>query len=136
MKSERGSDEIFGLPPQMKLNPSYRLAAARSRSRSDNALRCHSLRSRRFATPRSGISSRSDFIPRKMVGFTTQLCCSVPSGLPNCARGSLAYRFAIPPFSNPTDITVLHHEKKQVEDLLFFVVEMVGFEPMTPTLRT
>ena len=27
------------------------LAAARSRSRSDNALRCHSLRSRRFATP-------------------------------------------------------------------------------------
>ena len=28
------------------------LAAARSRSRSDNALRCHSLRSRRFATPR------------------------------------------------------------------------------------
>ena len=23
MKSERGSDEIFGVPPQMKLNPSY-----------------------------------------------------------------------------------------------------------------
>ena len=40
MKSERSSDEIFGVPPQMKLNPSY-------------------------LTPRSGISSRSDFIPRK-----------------------------------------------------------------------
>ena len=23
MKSEQGSDEIFGVPPQMKLNPSY-----------------------------------------------------------------------------------------------------------------
>ena len=23
MKSERGSDEIFGVPPQMKLNPSF-----------------------------------------------------------------------------------------------------------------
>ncbi|MBR5869776.1 MAG: hypothetical protein IKZ09_01945, partial [Clostridia bacterium] len=33
------SDEIFGVPPQMKLNPSY-------------------------LSPRSGISSRSDFIPR------------------------------------------------------------------------
>ena len=67
MKSERGSDEIFSVPPQMKLNPSYRLAAARSRSRYDNALRCHSLRSRRFATPRSGISSRSDFIHRRWI---------------------------------------------------------------------
>ena len=39
---------------QMKSNPPPRLAAARSRSRSDNAQRCHSLRSRRFATREAG----------------------------------------------------------------------------------
>ena len=38
--------------PSCPVGRDTRLATARSRSRSDNALRCHSLRSRRFATPR------------------------------------------------------------------------------------
>ena len=38
--------------PSCPVGHDTRLATARSRSRSDNALRCHSLRSRRFATPR------------------------------------------------------------------------------------
>ena len=42
MKSEWDSDEIFGVPPQMKLNPSY-------------------------ISPRSGISSRSDFIHQRWI---------------------------------------------------------------------
>ena len=42
MKSSRCSDEIFGVPTQMKLNPPY-------------------------FSPRSGISSRSDFIHRRWI---------------------------------------------------------------------
>jgi len=35
MKSERSSDEIFGVPPQMKLNPPLHPAARQISSRSD-----------------------------------------------------------------------------------------------------
>ena len=42
MKSELGSDEIFGVPPLMKLNPP-------------------------LLSPRSGISSRSDFIHQRWI---------------------------------------------------------------------
>ena len=50
MKSERSSDEIFGVPPQMKSKP-----AASDKLNPP------------YLSPRSGISSRSDFIHRRWI---------------------------------------------------------------------
>ena len=69
---------------QMKSNPPPRLAAARSRSRSDNALRCHSLRSRRFATREAGFhhevisSTEGGFLPPE-ADFFRRRRISVPA---------------------------------------------------------